>query len=474
MLFNSLSFFVFFLVVLAVYWPLSLRAQNLFLLVASYFFYGSWDYRFLSLIVLSTVVDYFAGLRISEARHRKIESDTNRAKKWLFLSIFVNLGLLAIFKYFNFFIGSFESLLATFGLNPEFFHLNVVLPVGISFYTFQTMSYTIDIYYGKLTPTRNFLDFALYVSFFPQLVAGPIERAKALLPQVLKSRTFDSKQFFDGLHLIFWGLFKKVYVADNLATIVDPVFSLDDPSSVQVLIAVYAFAFQIYCDFSGYTDVARGCCKCLGFELRLNFKFPYISKDPSEFWNRWHISLSSWLRDYLYIPLGGNRGGISSTLRNLMLTMLLGGLWHGAAWTFVLWGAFHGLILIAYRVIPGATDKDSRSHLSLSAIIRIFVMFHLVCLSWLMFRAQDLSQFWEMLSSLTMLTASIDDSLILSFTKYVIPLFLIEAAQLYFNRDDLHNHSAIPLSIKTVSYSVLFYLLIFCGGSAQSFIYFQF
>ncbi|MFC1453529.1 MBOAT family O-acyltransferase, partial [Verrucomicrobiota bacterium] len=344
MLFNTVQFFVFFAVVLALYAALGHRWQNRLLLAASYVFYGSWDWRFLCLIFASTVLDYFCGIAIHGSR--------GGLKRKLFLAFSVagNLSLLGVFKYFDFFAYNLQRLLTLCGLDIDMPYLRVVLPVGISFYTFQTMSYTIDIYRGRLEPTRRFPDFALFVAFFPQLVAGPIERASRLLPQILNARKLTAARFYEGGYLILWGLFKKVFVADNLATIVDPVFALDgSPGGGQVLVALYAFAFQIYCDFSGYSDIARGVGKCLGFDIMLNFRLPYFARNPRDFWQRWHISLSSWLRDYLYIPLGGNRRGSARTYANLAIVMLLGGLWHGAAGTFILWGGYHGFLLIAHR-----------------------------------------------------------------------------------------------------------------------------
>jgi alginate O-acetyltransferase complex protein AlgI len=341
-LFNSFEFAIFFSCVYGIYLLSNHRWQNRWLLLASYIFYGTWNWKFLGLIWTSTVIDYYCGKKIHETPSR------NRRKAILLLSIGTNLGILAFFKYYNFFANSFESLMHIIGWRVDALTLQIVLPVGISFYTFQTMSYTIDIYRNKIEPTDRFLDFALFVTFFPQLVAGPIERAKNLLPQVSSDRVVTWEKLKEGVWLICWGLFKKVFIADNLAKIVDPVFSASNPiSGAEALIAVYAFAFQIYGDFSGYSDIARGISKLLGFELMLNFRMPYFSKNIREFWSRWHISLSTWLKDYLYITMGGNRFGTLRTYRNLFLTMAIGGLWHGAAWTFVFWGMFHGLVLIA-------------------------------------------------------------------------------------------------------------------------------
>lgn len=357
MLFNSFEFLAFLCIVLPVYFFLKhLRRQNYWLLAASYFFYGCWDWRFLSLIVISTLNDYFCAKGIDRAQ------TPARRRIFLWLSIGVNLGILGFFKYYGFFVGSLTDLLGVFHITFHPKLLDVILPMGISFYTFQTMSYTIDVYQRKYPASHRFLDFALYVAFFPQLVAGPIERAHRLLHQIETPRCFSSTQFKEGCYLIYLGLFQKVFVADNLARIVNPVFAVNgDQNGALVLIAVYAFAFQIFCDFAGYTNIARGVAKLFGFELMLNFNLPYLAKNPQDFWRRWHISLSTWLRDYLYIPLGGSRLGPWRNLRNLVLVMALGGLWHGAAWTFVIWGLYHGLLLAGHRVIiaikkPAAHD----------------------------------------------------------------------------------------------------------------------
>ena len=334
MLFNSITFFLFYLAVLLLYFLLPHRKQNILILIASATFYAAWDFRFLGLMYVSILTDYFCGLALE-----RTSKEANR--KWILgVSILINLGILFFFKYFNFFALSAERLLNSIGL-PGWTHtLHIVLPVGISFYTFQCMSYSIDVFRREQTPTRNFIDFAAYISFFPQLVAGPIERASALLPQFEAPRHVSSDQVSQGIWRIFWGLFKKVVIADNLSSLVDPVFAWNTPlSGGLVLVSLYAFAFQIYCDFSGYSDMAKGLASVLGFKLMWNFKRPYFALNPKEFWSRWHISLSTWLRDYVYISFGGNRHGSFHTYRNLMLTMLLGGLWHGAAWTFVFWGA---------------------------------------------------------------------------------------------------------------------------------------
>ncbi len=471
MLFTSFDFVFFFLFVLAAYWALRrrLRVQNIFLLGASYFFYGYWDIRFLYLIVVSTAVD-FCCAQIIDRGHIKAKdkikvscfvlisallfvvpdfnaidnnhngftnlihadwspvfsngfgwsvflwstavlvilnvcyplvnrtSTHSRRKIFVLASIATNLTLLGIFKYFNFFADTFKTFSeSVFGVTPHWYTLDIILPVGISFYTFQTISYTIDVYRGHLPASKKLSEFAAYVAFFPQLVAGPIERGKHLLPQFQKSRSKPAyADIQEGSWLIFWGLFKKLVIADNLAIIVNSTFAPFDnltagtvtpEDGFRLLIAVYAFAFQIYCDFSGYTDIARGTAKLLGFDIMINFRLPYFSTGPSEFWRRWHISLSSWLRDYLYIPLGGNRKGKFRMYRNLTLTMLLGGLWHGASWTFVIWGAYHGLLLSIYRFFNIKDEFDEV--ISWKKALMIVLFFQLTCVGWLIFRASN-------------------------------------------------------------------------------------
>jgi len=481
MFFNSLTYFIFLAIVLGCYFQLSHRWQNRLLLVASYVFYGWWDWRFLSLIFVSTLNDYVCGIQIF-SQHRP-----ESRKKYLYLSIIVNLSLLGFFKYWDFFIDSFAALLSNFGINAALPTLHIILPVGISFYTFQTMTYSIDIYRGELEPTNNFLDFALFVSFFPQLVAGPIERAKNLLPQIQNERHFDKDQMIRGFHLILWGLFKKVFVADNLGIIVDKIYANPASTGVEYIIATWAFAFQIYGDFSGYTDIARGTSKCLGIELMHNFKQPYFAINPSDFWRRWHISLSSWLKDYLYIPLGGNRKGTWKTYRNLSLTMLLGGLWHGAAWNFVIWGAYHGLLLIVHRVFTTVVRPTSSSSSNLFIyMLKAFVMFQLTTVSWILFRAQNLNQIQVIFTSILNMSFDLSQSMsMLSEVLFFSALpFLAMAFQTskelrpsWFDEKSFLNYfklSHLPLPTKSIVYGVLSYLLCLYGAKAQSFIYFQF
>jgi len=363
------------------------RIKVIYLLAISYLFYGYWDWRFLSLIAFSTIVDYFVGQFLSKAKTKKVKF------RWLLISVGVNLGLLGFFKYCNFFVDSFQDLVAQFGGNVDSLHLNIILPVGISFYTFQTMSYTIDIYRGKLAPTRDFLKFSLFVSFFPQLVAGPIERARDLLPQMAFKNRATRTQLKEGIVLITLGLFKKVMLGDTTGRIVDHIFA--EPGiymSDELIYGLILFSVQIYADFSGYSNIARGTAKLLGVELVENFNQPYFSKNITEFWRRWHISLSSWLKDYLYIPLGGNRNGKFKAYRNLMLTMLLGGLWHGANWTFIIWGALHGAYLIVHKLITkNKTGSDTESG-NLLSLLKIATTFCLVLFAWLFFRAKSFDQ----------------------------------------------------------------------------------
>ncbi len=392
MLFNTGRFALFFGIVFAANWLLGKRwrAQNVLLVVASQFFYACWDWRFLGLLWFSMLVDYFVALRLEAS------SDPRQRKRLITLSVSVQLGILGLFKYLGFFVDSGAQLLARLGFHAHPLALSIVLPVGVSFYTFQTMSYTIDVYRGLIPAERNLLSFATFVSLFPQLVAGPIERARRILPQINGPRSLPAEDLYSGCSLILFGLYKKVFIADNLAPLVDQAFSHTETlTRAEGVLALYAFALQIYGDFSGYTDIARGTAKLLGFDFALNFRRPYFARNPSDFWQRWHISLSSWLRDYLYIPLGGNKGSAARTLRNLFLTMLLGGLWHGASWTFVLWGAYHGALLVVHRLLKPVLSKIRPSGTLGSAlwtVTRCVVMFHLVVLGWLPFRARSLSE----------------------------------------------------------------------------------
>jgi len=386
MLFNSFDFVVFLALVLVLYRFLGHRSQNRMLLVASYVFYGWWDWRFLSLIALSTVIDFFCAQAIARA------PDGFRKKRFLLLSLCSNLGMLGFFKYCDFFVASAAGLLEAFGFAASLPTLNIILPVGISFYTFQTMGYTIDVYRGVQKPATRFDTFALYVAYFPQLVAGPIERSRSLLPQIEHPRTVGASDWAVGVQLMIFGFFMKMCVADGVAPAVDRAFNHPGAlAAPEVLLAVYLFAIQIYGDFAGYTHIARGVSRLLGIRLSVNFRQPYLSASITEFWRRWHISLSSWLRDYLYIPLGGNRFGARRTYRNLGITMLLGGLWHGASWNFVIWGGLHGVFLALHRMWNSARQDGPARSGGVPRIVRVVVTFHLVCLLWIFFRAQDLA-----------------------------------------------------------------------------------
>lgn len=473
MLFNSFVFWIFFAIVLALYRVLPHKSQNHMLLVASYIFYGYWDYRYLSLIFLSTLVDYWVANWIHDSQTQR------RKKSILLISLVANLGFLGFFKYYNFFARELSVALEGIGLSVPLPFLEIVLPVGISFYTFQTMSYTIDVYRGVTKPARNFLDFALYVSFFPQLVAGPIERSNHLLPQILRPRNATTEQFIEGLYHILFGLFKKVVVADNMAPIANHIFSrpVADLTGPEILLGVYAFAFQIYGDFSGYSSIAQGVAKWMGFDLSWNFKMPYLSGSPSEFWQRWHISLSQWLRDYLYIPLGGNRGGTLMTSRNLMLTMLLGGLWHGAAWTFIIWGLYHGVLLVIYRIgeYLGKLGGIRLPRNRLLRMLNVVFFFHLICISWLLFRAESMDQAWSMLLKMS------TDQTVTELTKYgfamlaffVTPFMVLE---LWIEKSgDLLRVVNSHWLFRSLVYSYFAIMIwVFPPLANQAFIYFQF
>lgn len=473
MLFNTFQFAYFFAILLVLYWSLRgrYRVQNVLLLSAGYYFYACWNPKFLALLVISTVMDYGCGLavdRIEEPRKRKL---------YVALSMVLNLGMLGYFKYFNFFAESLHELLARAGLPVPLAHLNVVLPIGISFYTFQSMSYVIDVYRRDIKPTRNFIEFATFVSFFPHLVAGPIMRPTTLLPQVASPRRFRLDQFYEGSYLIFWGLTKKVVVADNLALIVNDLFGRSDKiDGGLALLAVYAFAFQIYCDFSGYTDAARGIAKCLGFELALNFNLPYFATSPKEFWARWHISLSTWLRDYLYIPLGGSRGGQGLLYRNLMLTMIIGGLWHGAAWTFILWGFYQGVILVGHRLVQPWLDRIQPTEPVDRACwkaLRIIVTFHLICIGWLIFRAESVTQVTNMLTAIATNFAIPPSAYLLPVAVVVFPLLIVQYAQ--YATNDLNVIFRTPWYVRSVFYTACFYAFVLGGEfGGKQFIYFQF
>jgi D-alanyl-lipoteichoic acid acyltransferase DltB (MBOAT superfamily) len=474
MVFNSIHFVAFFVVAYALYRALPHRAQNWMLVAASYYFYAAWDWRFLGLLAGSTVVDFFV------ARYLWRATDPGRRRWALVGSLAFNLGMLGFFKYFNFFEESLAALFATLGWQLDFVTLNVLLPIGISFYTFMTISYVIDVYRGDIQPAENFIDFALFVAYFPHLVAGPILRASLLLPQIARPRTIHRTQVVEGLWLVGWGYFQKMFVADNLARLVDTVFGPSaTPTGLDVLVATYAFAFQIYGDFAGYSNIARGVSKLMGIELNVNFLFPYFVTSPQEFWRNWHISLSTWLRDYLYIPLGGNRGGERRTNRNLMITMALGGLWHGAAWTFVLWGVYQGLVLVIARRIArlgGARGWRVPAGLTWPRVLLGLVMFHVTCYGWLVFRAESVAQlaeFSRLLVTDLRPSASTVGSLLVPCVLTIAPLLAVHIHQA--RRGSELAPLAAPLPWRYAVYGAVFYLVLLFGDfEGAQFIYFQF
>jgi len=463
MLFNSLVFAVFFTVVLLVYNALGRRykLQNHFLLAANYVFYGWWNWKLLSLITFSVTFDYI----IARLLYR--QTDPVRKKTIMVLSIIVNLLLLGFFKYYNFFYRSFVALFASLGLNINFSALQIILPVGISFYTFQSMAYVIDVYRGKIKPSDNLATYALFVSFFPQLMAGPIQRAGYLLPQFLKPRKVTRNDYNFGFWMIIWGLFKKIVIADNCALIVERVFTQGaHAGGGDIIIGSLLFAFQIYCDFSGYSDMAIGLGRLLGFRMGINFNLPYFSSSIREFWKRWHISLSSWLKDYLYIPLGGNRLGKFRTHLNLMLTMLLGGLWHGANWTFVIWGGYHGLALVLERLVHG--------RIKIWKPLCVFFTFITVSFSWLIFRARSFAHLKQLVSALfSGFCVRQTYSGINELLFYVLILIGFQIIQ--FQKRDLYFITRTSKNIRFFTYALIIIFTVFSGNfGAHQFIYFQF
>lgn len=483
MLFNSLDFFIFLPVVFLGHWILFKKTrnlQNIWLLLSSYVFYGWWDWRFLSLIVLSTIVDYLVGQQIFKTNSKK-----NR-KVLLWVSILFNIGLLGFFKYYNFFITSFVDSFSFLGMKTSsVWTLNVILPVGISFYTFQTMSYSLDVYREKLKPTNSIIAFATFVSFFPQLVAGPIERAASLLPQIQRKREFSKRRGTEGIKLILWGLFKKVAIADALAPMVDDIFSnaSNYPASTLILGAIF-FGFQIYGDFSGYSDIAIGTAKLFGIELMSNFKFPYFSRNIAEFWRKWHISLSTWFRDYLYIPLGGSRTTKSLAIRNVFIIFLVSGFWHGANWTFIAWGGLHAVLFVPF-FITGNNRNYLNTTLSNNTVIpsfkeafQVLYTFLVVNLAWIFFRAESMSHAINYIQSIF---------LNFSFEWYEHPngyrmtdyFILLSAFVIYEFRIRRDERNPFPFKSKVTRfliYSILIFalMLFYDSGIDRSFIYFQF
>ncbi|RLD82234.1 MAG: MBOAT family protein [Bacteroidetes bacterium] len=478
MLFNSLEFAIFLPIVFLLYWFVfnaRLKMQNAFLVLASYFFYGWWDWRFLSLIFFSSLVDYTVGLGL---KHKEGKA---ARKLLLFVSICVNIGFLGFFKYYNFFVDSFVDAFTFLGqpINPGM--LSILLPVGISFYTFQTLSYTIDIYRRKLQPTEDVIAFFAFVSFFPQLVAGPIERATNLLPQFLQKRAFDQANAIDGMRQILWGLFKKIVIADNCAGYVNEIFTnYQDQSGSTLFIGAFFFALQIYGDFSGYSDIAIGTARLFGFKLMQNFAFPYFSRDIAEFWRRWHISLTSWFRDYLYIPMGGSRVAKPKVVRNIFIVFIVSGFWHGANWTFIFWGLLH-----ACYFLPLLFLHRNRKNLDVIAKGRYFpnfrelasmiVTFLLVVFAWIFFRAENLSQAFEYVGGLfSMSFFSLPEVLPVELLILILIMFVAE----WLQRDKKHALQLDGAGIPGWGRWLIYYAVVFCiiwfRGEQQEFIYFQF
>ena len=546
MIFNSLNFCIFLLIVYCSYRCLKHDSQNILLLIASYVFYAWWDIRFLFLIIASTVVNYCCAILIADAYigkkerktatlwiisscflfitvqwqkvqvsfgsfvssknwqmlfswdvgwvilglvillvflfnllHSRIETLREKSRRTAFLAtgIVANLGILGFFKYHNFFIDNMEWLIRTLHLDPSTFHLNILLPIGISFYTFKGISYCVDTYKGKIHPSRNYVDFAGYIAFFPALLAGPIDRASNLLRQFSEKRNPTVDQTFRGLHLFLYGFFKKVVIADGVIRTVTSVYeSTGYVSWLDVVAATFLFTLQIYCDFSGYTDMARGIAKLFGFDLMINFKFPYFSQNPREFWSRWHISLSTWLKDYLYIPLGGNRLGTKKTYRNLMLTMVLGGLWHGAAWNFVLWGFYHGLLLSIHRGFQSVNKTVRSSQYFWVTLSKGSFFFLLTCYGWLLFRAPSLDKIVSLTSTLIFDFGNMNFGASWPRLAAVLGLpifFVIEAVEGFGGGKAFYERMPVPI------WTALYAAIIFCiaiGLTTEStqFIYMEF
>ncbi len=479
MLFNSYTFLVFLPVVFLIYWQIkSLRVQNLFIVFASYIFYGWWDWRFLSLIAFSSLFDFLLGLRLHATENPKSR------KQWLWCSLIINLGLLGTFKYFNFFIDSTAILLESLGFQAHLPTLRIVLPVGISFYTFQSLSYTIDVYRRQLEPTKDIVSFFAFVSFFPQLVAGPIERAKQLLPQFYRPRRFDEQLATDGLRQILWGFFKKVVVADNCAIIADYCFdSYLNLNWWSLIIGIIFFAFQIYGDFSGYSDIAIGLARLLGFQLMRNFAYPYFSRDMAEFWRRWHISLSTWFRDYVYIPLGGSYASTRTRIRNIIITFTLSGLWHGASWNYVFWGFLNG----AYY-IPLLLAKRHRVHTeiiaqhqflpSMKELIQLAITFSLTCIAWVFFRAKDMQEALKYLTGMVGFgdgTSSVHPGNLITFGICGFGLLMMISME-WLQRRKAHALEKLPLPtfLRWLLYLLIGFAVINFFGTQKTFIYFQF
>ncbi len=476
MLFNSVEFAIFLPIVFFLYWFVfnnSLKIQNSLLLIASFLFYGWWDWRFLSLLVFSAMVDYIVGIALS------YQNAQYKRKLLLGVSIILNIGLLGFFKYYNFFIKNFQDAFTFLGRPIQITGLSIVLPVGISFYTFQSLSYGIDIYRRKLEPTKDLVAFLTFVSFFPQLVAGPIERATNLLPQFYRKREFDHAKAVDGMRQILWGLFKKIVIADNCALFVNDCFAnYTNYSGGTLLLGAVLFAFQIYCDFSGYSDIAIGSARLFGFGLMRNFAFPYFSRDIAEFWRRWHISLSTWFRDYVYIPLGGNRGDVLFRSRNILILFITSGFWHGANWTFISWGVLNALYFLPVMFLN--RNRQNMDHVSqgrlipsLQEALQILLTFCLTVVAWIFFRAQSVSQAMDYLYRMFARVESSHSLLPRTSTLvFILVLLMLE----WIQREKQHalEFSGASMPIRWTTYYAIVSALYLFGAPQQDFIYFQF
>lgn len=478
MIFNSLDFAIFLPVVFLFYWFIfkkSLKLQNILLVVASYIFYGWWDWRFLFLILFSTVVDYCVGIALEK------EDNLLKRKGLLWISILINLGFLGFFKYYNFFLDNFIASFSFFGMSINANSLDIILPVGISFYTFQTLSYTIDVYRKKMPPTHDFVIFAAFVSFFPQLVAGPIERATNLLPQFKMPRTFKYSEAVEGMRQILWGLFKKIVIADNCARFADLAFNNhNDYSGSTLLLGAIFFTFQIYGDFSGYSDIAIGTSRLFGFKLKQNFAFPYFSRNIAEFWRRWHISLSTWFRDYLYIPLGGSKGSLLNKIRNVFIIFLVSGFWHGANWTFIVWGGLNALYFLplmlrnknrSYIAVIGA----NKTFPPLREIIGVFITFGLTVIAWVFFRAETVGHAISYLEKIFSKSLLVIPEFRPRNLIILILLFMI-IEWLGRKKEFAISYPKLPKVVQWTFYYVIVLLIYFYGrfGDQIEFIYFQF
>jgi D-alanyl-lipoteichoic acid acyltransferase DltB (MBOAT superfamily) len=486
MLFNSLSFAIFLPIIFLLYWRIkNIKIQNLFLLAASYFFYGWWDYRYLSLVLLCSITHYVAGIILQYIDKKYITGKGNwRRKTVLCISCLISLGVLGVFKYYDFFVTSFVEIFANIGISLNATTLHLILPVGISFYTFHTLSYTIDVYRRKFQPTKDIISFFLFVSIFPLAMAGPIERATNLLPQIYKNRTFDYDLAVDGMRQILWGLFKKLVIADNCAFIVNQVFdNYTDVSSSTLALGAIFFSFQIYGDFSGYSDMALGIGKLLGFRFLRNFSMPYFSRDIAEFWRRWHISLTTWFRDYLYIPLGGSRGSKFKTIRNTFIIFLVSGFWHGANWTFIIWGFYHALLFMPLLLVGknrnnvnSIVAKD-RKLPTIKEVMSIMLTFALVTVGWIIFRAENIHAgfvYIQKIFSYTILSIpEIYGFKVIFYLLVATPIFIFFE---WTNRQEDFGLSKIckNKTLRWSIYVILTLMIIEMGGYQQKFIYFQF